>query len=339
MGARARLRCTRHLRHRPRGRRSASHHVARCRSSWRDGLYGATRQPPRASRRARRGHGARDQRAHELLAGRGARCARGARRPDARVCRALCDGTRLSQGAARASRATCAAHGGGDRAVRLSRVHGQRAGARSRARVEGRHRMARQAYAAADARRGLVLLPRRDLHESAAAGDRAGDGALRHLQRVHRCVPNRRDRRPVRARRAPLHLVPHHRAQGQHPRAAAAAHRQSHLRLRRLPARMPVEPLRRGRVGAGLRVGAKRPRRRHAARPVRMDRGRVRSAHGRQRIRRIGYSRWMRNVAVALGNAPPSEAIVDALVRRMDHPSALVREHAAWALARQRAGA
>ena len=56
-------------------------------------------------------------------------------------------------------------------------------------------------------------------------------------------------------------------------------------------------------------------------------------------IRRIGYSRWMRNVAVALGNAPPSEAIVDALVRRMDHPSALVREHAAWALARQRAGA
>ena len=53
-------------------------------------------------------------------------------------------------------------------------------------------------------------------------------------------------------------------------------------------------------------------------------------------IRRIGHAKWLSNVAVALGNAPFSPAIVDALVRQSEHPSALVREHVAWALARQR---
>ncbi|WP_224784685.1 tRNA epoxyqueuosine(34) reductase QueG [Marinihelvus fidelis] len=53
-------------------------------------------------------------------------------------------------------------------------------------------------------------------------------------------------------------------------------------------------------------------------------------------IRRIGHECWLRNIAVALGNAAPSLENVDALERRADHPSALVREHVAWALARQR---
>ena len=49
-------------------------------------------------------------------------------------------------------------------------------------------------------------------------------------------------------------------------------------------------------------------------------------------IRRIGYVRWLRNIAVALGNAPTSAAVKDALHSRRDHASALVREHVAWAL-------
>ena len=49
-------------------------------------------------------------------------------------------------------------------------------------------------------------------------------------------------------------------------------------------------------------------------------------------IRRIGHERWLRNIAVALGNAAPSPAIRTALQTRRDHPSALVREHVAWAL-------
>jgi len=52
-------------------------------------------------------------------------------------------------------------------------------------------------------------------------------------------------------------------------------------------------------------------------------------------IRRIGHERWLRNIAVALGNAPRSAATLAALNARIDHPSALVREHVGWALARQ----
>ena len=51
-------------------------------------------------------------------------------------------------------------------------------------------------------------------------------------------------------------------------------------------------------------------------------------------IRRIGHERWLRNIAVALGNAPASDAVKAALRSRADHGSALVREHVAWALAR-----
>ena len=54
-------------------------------------------------------------------------------------------------------------------------------------------------------------------------------------------------------------------------------------------------------------------------------------------IRRIGYPRWLRNLAVGLGNADYDPAIVAALEARGDDPSPLVREHVAWALARQRA--
>ncbi len=51
-------------------------------------------------------------------------------------------------------------------------------------------------------------------------------------------------------------------------------------------------------------------------------------------IRRIGYERWLRNLAVGLGNAPTSLPVVAALRARADHPSALVREHVRWALSR-----
>jgi epoxyqueuosine reductase len=49
-------------------------------------------------------------------------------------------------------------------------------------------------------------------------------------------------------------------------------------------------------------------------------------------IRRIGYERWLRNLAVGLGNAPSSTRVVDALKFRADDPSPLVREHVQWAL-------
>jgi epoxyqueuosine reductase len=54
-------------------------------------------------------------------------------------------------------------------------------------------------------------------------------------------------------------------------------------------------------------------------------------------LRRAGYEGWLRNVAVALGNAPADERVVAALTARADDASDVVREHVQWALARQRA--
>ena len=51
-------------------------------------------------------------------------------------------------------------------------------------------------------------------------------------------------------------------------------------------------------------------------------------------IRRSGHERWLRNIAIALGNAPTTAAVVAALESRRDHPSAVVREHVEWALHR-----
>jgi epoxyqueuosine reductase len=56
-------------------------------------------------------------------------------------------------------------------------------------------------------------------------------------------------------------------------------------------------------------------------------------------IRRIGHERWLRNIAVALGNAPSGAAVTGALRERLAHPSALVREHVEWALAEHAARA
>jgi len=49
-------------------------------------------------------------------------------------------------------------------------------------------------------------------------------------------------------------------------------------------------------------------------------------------IRRIGYERWLRNIAVALGNAHTTPEIIAALEQKRGHASALVREHVEWAL-------
>ena len=52
-------------------------------------------------------------------------------------------------------------------------------------------------------------------------------------------------------------------------------------------------------------------------------------------IRRVGYERWQRNLAVGLGNAPSDPDIIGALQKRRDQVSELVREHIDWALAQQ----
>jgi epoxyqueuosine reductase len=56
-------------------------------------------------------------------------------------------------------------------------------------------------------------------------------------------------------------------------------------------------------------------------------------------LRRAGYEGWLRNIAVALGNAPCDARVVAALEARADDRSPIVREHVHWALARQRTAA
>jgi epoxyqueuosine reductase len=52
-------------------------------------------------------------------------------------------------------------------------------------------------------------------------------------------------------------------------------------------------------------------------------------------IRRIGYDCWLRNIAVALGNAPKDAAIIETLQNRVNHVSEMVQEHIIWALKNQ----
>ena len=52
-------------------------------------------------------------------------------------------------------------------------------------------------------------------------------------------------------------------------------------------------------------------------------------------IRRIGFERWQRNIAIALGNAPASQMISDALNKQYAVASEVVREHISWAIRNQ----
>lgn len=53
-------------------------------------------------------------------------------------------------------------------------------------------------------------------------------------------------------------------------------------------------------------------------------------------LRRMGHQRWLRNIAVALGNAPPDSAIIQALEQKKKTASELLREHLHWSLTQQR---
>ena len=53
-------------------------------------------------------------------------------------------------------------------------------------------------------------------------------------------------------------------------------------------------------------------------------------------IRRIGYERWLRNLAIGLGNAVYSKKVVQSLTSRKDFPSKMVQEHVSWALVQQK---
>jgi epoxyqueuosine reductase len=51
-------------------------------------------------------------------------------------------------------------------------------------------------------------------------------------------------------------------------------------------------------------------------------------------LRRVSFEQWQRNLAVALGNAPPTPVVISALLDRLASATPMVREHIEWALGR-----
>ena len=318
VGRGTRLRARRHRGPRRRACRRPARRLARRRTPWRDGVPAAARRDPArrdapAARRAARDRGADGLPAARHAAGL-ARARAGAKhglaRSDHLDLRAR---PRLPQGAAPAAAGARVAHRRRGRGIRLSRRDGFRAGAGSRTRAQGRARLARQAHAAAVAGGGLDLLPRRDPHRPAVAGRCTDDRALRNLHTLHRRVPDAGDHRAVSARCAPLHLVPDDRTAGRDSRGTAAVDRQSRLRLRRLPARVSVEQVRAHCASCRTSTCGTGWTARRWSNSLRGPKTEFNERHAGSAIRRIGYARWLRNIAVGLGNADSSPEVIAAL--------------------------
>ena len=90
----------------------------------------------------------------------------------------------------------------------------------------------RQAHQSAGPAGWVVVFPRRDPHRPAATGGPAGRCPLRELPGLHRHLPHPGHRRALSPRRAAVHQLPHHRAQGRHSRDPATPHGQPDLWLR-----------------------------------------------------------------------------------------------------------
>ena len=248
--------------------------MAGARLAWRDGVYGGARRASRPPGGVQAG----DPEGHLLPDGLFEIHRRDfSREENPCLHRPLRSWPRLSQGAAQPPAGPVHPHRAGSGAFRLPRVHRLRAGDGGGACGARRDRLARQAHAAPRSRCGLLVFPRRDLLRPTASARRSRKKPLRHLRALHRDLSHPGYRCALPARRAALHFLPHHRAQERDSRGAASAHRQPRLRLRRLPAGLPVEPVCPPFRGTRLRR-AQRPRPGQPRRAVLLDRGRVRRA-------------------------------------------------------------
>ena len=265
-GAEPGLRSLRHLPTRGLSRARVPRRVAEARLRRRHELPRA--HPPRPQRRAPRpavgaiGHRHRHQLQHAAaVLDRDRRSRRGADR-------ALRLGRRLSRGRAAADECALAVDASGaPGAVRGLGLRRHRPDPGTRLCAARRHRLDRQAHLRDQRQARVVDLPVDHPVQPAARSRSAGDRSLRHLHQVPRRLPDRRDRRAVRARRTALPVVPDDRAEEGDPRRARRRRRRLRLRLRHLPGRLPVEPGAAG-VGRAAVAAAARARRAAARRPV-----------------------------------------------------------------------
>ena len=195
-------------------------------------------------------------------------------------------------------------------AVRGARRRGReglrrhRAGDGEAARRSGRARLAGQAHQSRQPRVRLVAVPRRDLHDGRARARRAPRRII-----AARAGPASTSARPnafpapyrLDARRCISYLTIEHRRAD--PARAAAADRQPHLRLRRLPGGLPVEQVRRRRAGRRSSRRATISTRRALEELARLDDAAFRKLFSGSPIKRIGRGRFVRNVLIAIGNS------------------------------------
>ena len=213
-----------------------------CMAKWITWPATAQAQPPG---RTGAGHATGDLRAHGLRAA-GHANAPGtcSSEPETRLRLALRAGTRLPQADAHrlqklADRITAVVGAFGYRAFVDSAPVLEKALARDAGLGWiGKHTLAAQS------RGQLLVLARRAVHRPAAAAGPARQRALRQLPPLHRHLPDAGDRRALPAGCAALHFLSDDRTEGHDPRGTARTDGQPHLRLRRLPAGLPVEQVR-----------------------------------------------------------------------------------------------
>ena len=187
-------------------------------------------------------------------------------------------------------------------------------------------------------RAGVVVLPGRALHRPASSRQPRPRRPLRALSGLYRRLPDRRDRGSLRAGRTPLHRLSDDRAPRERSRSSCAP--PSVAGSSAVTTCQLVCPW--NRFAPDTAEPDFAPRHRLDRSPLvdlfAWDESDFERYTEGSAIRRLGHERWLRNVAVALGNAPTTEAVVNALRARRGHPSALVREHVAWALGRHHPG-
>ena len=198
----------------------------------------------------------------------------------------------------------------------------------------GRARLAGQAHQPGVARSSAPgCFSARSSPRSSCRRDAAEARPLRRLPRLPRHLPDGGVPGALPARRAALHLLPHHRAQGPDPARAA----------RRRSATASTAATIASRSARGTSSRARAARRSSRARDdlrapalaelARLDDAAFRACFARTPVKRIGRDRFVRNVLIAIGNCGDA-ALAPEAARLLADAAPLVRGAAVWALSR-----